>query len=140
MTAKEYLQQYGESVRIAERLKTEYEQELLRIDSVRSTLGGDGTPHGNGINRATEDKAIRLADKAHRLKDAELEAVRIRQEVFDTIRDIPNVEGEVLYLRYINLLRWEQVAETMGYSYQGVFNIHRRALEIVEKKLESIKS
>lgn len=132
MTAKEYLQQYGEAVRVAERLKTEYDQELLKIDAVRSTLGGDGTPHGTGISRATEDKAIRLADKALELKDAELEAVRIRQEVFDLIRTVPGEKGDVLYERYINLKSWSEVAAAVGYSERHVYNLHREGLADVD--------
>ena len=133
MTAKEYLQQYGEAVRVAERLKTEYDQELLKIDAVRSTLGGDGTPHGTGISRATEDKAIRLADKALELKDAELEAVRIRQEVFDLIRTVPGEKGDVLYERYINLKSWGEVAAAVGYSERHVYNLHREGLADVDR-------
>lgn len=142
MTAKEYLQQYGEAVRIAERLKTEYDQELLKIDAIRSPLGGDGTPHGSGISKATENKAIRLADKALELKDAELEAIRIRQEVFDLIRKVPGEKGDVLYERYINLVEdketgrlrlktWDEVAEAVKYSKRHARNLHDEALEVV---------
>lgn len=137
MTAKEYLQQYGEAVRIAERLKTEYDQELLKIDAVRSTLGGDGTPHGTGISRATEDKAIRLADKALELKDAELEAVRIRQEVFDLIRTVPGEKGDVLYERYINLKSWGEVAAAVGYSKSRTHDLHNEALDMIKVRTQS---
>ena len=133
MTAKEYLQQYGEAVRIAERLKSEYDQELLKIDAVRSPLGGDGTPHSKGISRATEDKAIRLADKALELKDAELEAIQIRQDVFNLIRKIPGEKGDVLYERYINLKSWSEVAAAVGYSERHVYNLHREGLADVDR-------
>ena len=72
MTAKEFLQQYGEAVRISEMIKTEYDQEQDLIDSVRSSIGGDGVPNGGWISKETENKAIKLADKALELKDAEL--------------------------------------------------------------------
>lgn len=132
MNAKEYLQQYGEAVRIAERLKKEYDHELLKIDSVRSTLGGDGTPHGGGISKSTEDKAIRLADKALELKDAEFEAIRIRQEVFSMINRIPGKKSDVLYERYINLKSWDEVAAAVGYSKRHARNLHSEALDDVK--------
>ena len=131
MTAKEFLQQYGEAVRIAERIKTEYDQEQDLIDSVRSALGGDGVPHGGGISKATENKAIKLADKALELKDAELEAIRIRQKVFDVIRTVPGEKGDVLYERYINLKSWDEVANSVGYSKRHARNLHDEALEVV---------
>lgn len=132
MTAKEFLQQYGEAVRIAERIKTEYDQEQDLIDSVRSALGGDGVPHGGGISKATENKAIKLADKALELKDAELEAIRIRQKVFDVIRTVPGEKGDVLYERYINLKSWDEVADSVGYSKRHARNLHDEALDIVQ--------
>ena len=132
MTAKEFLQQYGEAVRIAERIKTEYDQEQDLIDSVRSALGGDGVPHGGGISKATENKAIKLADKALELKDAELEAIRIRQKVFDVIRTVPGEKGNVLYERYINLKSWDEVADSVGYSKRHARNLHDEAIDIVQ--------
>lgn len=132
MTAKEFLQQYGEAVRIAERIKTEYDQERDLIDSVRSALGGDGVPHGGGISKATENKAIKLADKALELKDAELEAIRIRQKVFDVIRKVPGEKGDVLYERYINLKTWDEVADSVGYSKRHARNLHDEAIDIVQ--------
>lgn len=132
MTAKEFLQQYGEAVRIAERIKTEYDQEQDLIDSVRSALGGDGVPHGGGISKATENKAIKLADKALELKDAELEAIRIRQKVFDVIRTVPGEKGDVLYERYINLKSWDEVADSVGYSKRHARNLHDEAIDIVQ--------
>lgn len=132
MTAKEFLQQYGEAVRIAERIKTEYDQEQELIDSVRSALGGDGVPHGGGISKATENKAIKLADKALELKDAELEAISIRQKVFDVIRTVPGDKGDVLYERYINLKSWDEVADSVGYSKRHARNLHDEAIDIVQ--------
>lgn len=132
MTAKEFLQQYGEAVRIAEMIKTEYDQEQDLIDSVRSALGGDGVHHGGGISKATENKAIKLADKALELKDAELEAISIRQKVFDVIRTVPGEKGDVLYERYINLKSWDEVADSVGYSKRHARNLHDEAIDIVQ--------
>ena len=135
MTAKEFLQQYGEAVRIAERIKTEYDKEKDLIDSVRSSIGGDGVPHGGLISKETENKAIKLADKALELKDAELEAIRIRQKVFNVIRIIPGEKGNVLYERYINLKSWDEVADSVGYSKRHVRNLHDEAIDIVQNFL-----
>lgn len=132
MTAREYLQQYGEAVRNSERLKREYITELELIDAVGSTLGGDGLPHGNGISRKTEDKAIRLAEKAAALRDARIEAIRIRQEIFETIQSVPGAKGEVLYERYIKLKSWDEIAEAVGYTKRHARNIHDEALTYVE--------
>ena len=134
MTAKEYLRQYEYAVKRIQRLEEEYEAEILLIDAVRSVSDNDGMPHGNGISKPTEDKAIRLADKALRLTEAKLDAIKIRQELFDFIEQIDGDEGEVLYRRYVKLELWREVASDMGYTERAVFQIHARALAVVEQK------
>lgn len=132
MTAKEYLKQYEYAQKKANRFREEYETELLKVDAVRSLSDNDGMPHGSGISKPTENKAIRLADKALRWKQAELDAIEIRQEVFETIADIPDIEGDVLYQRYINLHKWEEICVLLNYSWHGIHGVHRRALTIVD--------
>lgn len=135
MRAKEYLRQYEYANRKAERLKAEYEAELELVDSVRSTLGGDGMPHGSGVSKSVEDRAIRLADKAMCWKVAQLDALEKRQEVFELIHGIEGIEGDVLYEKYIKLRTWEDIADTLHYSVRGVQYAHGRALLIVTAKL-----
>ena len=136
MTAKEYLKQYEYAVDRVRRYEEEYESESLLIDTIRSASDNDGMPHGSGISKPTEDKAMRLADRALRLTEARLEAIRIRQDVFDLIDNIDGIEGDVLYQRYINLHKWEEVCVMLHYSWQGIHLIHRRALAIVENRLK----
>lgn len=136
MTAKEYLKQYEYAEKRIARLTHEYEQEAMLIDAVRSLSDNDGMPHGSGISKPTEDKAIRLADKKLRLIDAKLEAIRIRQELFDFIDSIDGVEGDVLCERYINLRSWEEICCVIGYGWAQTHRYHRRALQIVSEKLE----
>lgn len=138
MTAKEYLRQYEKAEHRARRYREEYEKESLLIDAIRSLSNNDGMPHGSGISRPTEEKALRLADKRLRLIDAEIEAMKIRQELFDFIDRIEGVEGDVLFERYINLRKWEEVCVVMNYSWNGIHKVHRRALTIVEAELNRV--
>ena len=136
MTAKEYLRQYEYAHRKALRYKAEYEAELELVDSVRSTLGGDGMPHGSGVSRKVEDQAIRLADKALKWKDAELEEIARRQEVFEFICDIKGVEGQILFMRYVEMHKWEEICVLIPMSWTGVHKAHKRALRIVQGMLD----
>ena len=136
MTAKEYLKQYEYADRRAKRLKAEYEEELLLIDAIRSASDNDGMPHGNNISKPTEDKALRLADKAAVWKMAELDAIEKRQEVFGVIWDIDGPEGSVLYERYINLRHWEDICVLIHYSWVQTHEYHKRGLRIVQSRIE----
>lgn len=137
MTAREYLEQYKEADKIAKRLKAEYEKELLLIDTIKSASDIDGMPHGNGINKTVEDKAIWLADKAAIWKMAELDALRLRQEVFELVHDIPGDEGDILCARYVNLLKWADVCKAVHLSWESVRKHHRIALSMVTEKLST---
>ena len=147
MTAKEYLRQYEEAARLARRLKTEYDKEVELIDSIRSVLGGDGTPRGGSISRTTENKAIRLAEKLSDYQDAELDALRIKRTVLSTINSIPGEAGSTLYERYINLqwdeerqiLRlktWDEVSKAIGYSKRQTHRFHQDGLAAVQNVIE----
>lgn len=135
MKAKEFLKRYKYALYAAERARHNYELEMERIDAIGSTLAGDGQPHSSGVSRKTEDKAIRLADKASEWLDAEEKAQIVLEEMTDFINSIPGIEGQVLYERYINMLTWEQIAEKLFYSSSGIFYAHGRALDIVEQRL-----
>lgn len=139
MTAKEYLKQYERAVKRAQRYRQQYEEESALIDAVRSLSDNDGMPHGSGISKPTEEKAIRLADRRMRLIRAELEAIRIKQDLFDFIDSIEGIEGDVLYHRYIRLLKWEEVCLIVHYSWPNTMRIHRRALERVQKIIDEIE-
>ena len=136
MTAKEFLRQYEYADKRARRLGAEYQREIQMIDAIRSASDNDGMPHSTGTSRPTEDKALKLAEKALRWREAELEAIRIRQQVFELIYDIDGIEGEVLTERYINLRKWEEICVLVHYSWQGVHLVHKRALAIVENRLK----
>ncbi len=113
----------------------EYETELMKIDAIGSPLAGDGLPRGTGISRKTEDKAIRLADKAMAWKVAELDALEKRQEVFELIHDINGAEGEILIERYLNGRRWEDICVIVNLSWRQTHRLHAKALWLVEQKM-----
>lgn len=136
MTIKEYLERYGEADRLARLSRIEYQKELERIDAIHSPLGGDGTPHGSGISRTVENKAIKLADRAKEVRRVETEALQIMREVYDVIRKVPGKPGDVLYERYINLKSWNDVAKAIKYSKRQAHRFHDEGLLYLENVIE----
>lgn len=137
MTAKEYLKQYENAVKFVERIRREYDEQMEQIDNIRSSLGSDGTPRGGGINKEVEEKAIKLVEKAQELKEAEIYAIDIRQQIFKTVIAVPGDKGSVLQERYVNLHKWEDVADIVGYSLRQTHNIHREGLETVQNMINN---
>lgn len=133
MTSKEFLKQYEYAARRVRRLETEYEEERIMIDAIRSVSDNDGMPHGTNISKPTEERAIRLADKLRDLVDARLDAIEARQRVFDVIDQIDGIEATVLYDRYILCMTWEKVAEDCDRSEKWCrTELHARGLHSVE--------
>lgn len=59
-----------------------------------------------------------------------LESVRL--EIEKTIQLIPkDQERELLKLRYIDGLGWDEIAEQLYYSSRNVYRLHRKALELI---------
>lgn len=141
MNANEYLKQYEYAVRRASRYQEEYNRESLLIDAVRSLSDNDGMPHGSGISKPTEVKAVRLADKKLRLIDAKLEAIRLRQEIFDTVMSLDGLESDVLVERYLNLdesghlQTWDVVCDRVHYSWPTVRTAWHRGLNMIDEIL-----
>ena len=134
MTAIQFLRQYKEADRVARRLKAEYERELDLIDAIKSTSDIDGMPHGNGITKKVEDRAVRLADKAAEWKIAELEALHQRQVVFDVVNKVEGVEGDILFMRYINLMTWREVCQTIPMAWSNVKRHHDKAVSELQNR------
>lgn len=135
MTVKEYLRQYEAAERIARRLKTEYDEQVLMIDNIKSPSNTDGMPHGSGISNRTEQSALRLLETAERYKNAEVEALKKRQQVFNLIWNVPGLKGDILYERYINLKSWDQVADTVHVSLRHATRLHGEALQDLNMSL-----
>lgn len=136
MTAREFLNQYREADRRARRLGAEYFKELELIDAVRSTADIDGLPHGNGINKTVEDRAVRLADKAAEWKIAQLDAILIRQEVFEAIDKVKGDASDVLFERYVNNKTWRGVEVAVNWSRFKVYQLHTDGLSQIEKIIQ----
>ena len=137
MTAEKYLRQYERAVNTIRRCEREYEEERLMIDSVRSPSDNDGMPHGSGISKPVEQRVERMNAKLDRLATARLEAVRIRQEIFDTIMCISGLEADVLIERYVYLRKWEDVCLAVNYTWPTVRLAWHRGLDKIQEIIDT---
>lgn len=138
--AKQYLKQYENAVKVAQRVRREYEEELDLIDNIRSSLGGDGLPRSGEISRKVENQALKLSEKADALREAEAAAIEARQEIFRTVMRVPDEKGSVLYERYVLLKDWRDVADSVGYSEAHTYELHRQGLDYVNNLLGNTTS
>lgn len=137
--AAKYLKRYEKEDRRARRLHNEYIKELELIDAVRSTADIDGLPKGKSINKETEERAIRLADKAAEIKIASLDAIHERLEIGEIIFQVKDDDQQdVLMERYVNYTQtWEQICVKLNMSWGTVHNKHKAGLRAVYEILQT---
>lgn len=127
---KAYLYSYKDIGKQIRRLNLEIVE--LRSNRMSTSSKQDGMPHGS----STKD----LSDYASKLDEIErnIRRERYRRIIrFEEIRakiEQMNDEDEkdILFLRYIRTMRWEDVCEEKGMSWKQVHRVHKRALDNFE--------
>lgn len=135
MTTKEWLSR-GKWVEKEIYALEQAQEEALAL-ATRTTAGADGERVDGGGGNSSERAMVSYADKA--AEYAELIDNKIRELVsikLEITRAIAHVEEDrlrlILQYRYVNLMRWERIAEEMHYSYSQLKRLHKRALNIMD--------
>ena len=123
---KEYLKSYRRAIKREQDILDEIQR--LRLDKMFPSVINDGMPHGSSHSDLSDYAAI-LDEQIELLKEERLEKVRCYQKIERQIRQMENEdEQEVLRLRYILGMKWEEVAVKMDYSWRQIHRIHSAAL------------
>lgn len=124
---KEYLKSYRRAIKREQDILDEIQR--LRLDKMFPSVVNDGMPHGSSHSDLSDYAAI-LDEQIDLLKEERLEKVRCYQKIERQIGQMENEdEQEVLRLRYILGMKWEEVAVKMGYSWKQTHRIHSSALK-----------
>lgn len=127
---KEFLQQYRLAEMEEQRLVLEIERWRSRAE--RMTAGYSKAPAGGGDGRSMEHTLERLGELAAELTHQRDKLVRLRREIGAAIDKVPDARlRELLRLRYIDGLSFEQIAVRMSYSWRQVIRLHGVALSKV---------
>lgn len=107
-----------------------------RIERLRSRLQSgrmsnlSGMPRGGGSDWT--DAEARLIELEKRYGDEIRRMCRMKLLVTDAIRAVGDATyEELLTLRYLDGMTWEQIAEAMHYDARYIYKLHGRALQRV---------
>lgn len=135
MTAKQYLRQLTSlelNIRI---LSEEIEERRSRLTSTAAPILGDRVQ--TSPKDVFASMMAVLADKEVVQADLILTYERMRDEIIAQILGLDDaMQGRVLYERYVQCKRWEQIADGMHYSIQRIFQIHGNALVEFARKYD----
>lgn len=130
MKPKGYLMQ----IRHAKRRIKEIETEILEIreamTSLSCWLGSGGSPSSNQEIKSPQEKLMnQLLEHEEMLADEQRHYFGLKRLIVGQIDAVDNdVYRNLLYARYVENKRLEQIAVDLGYSYDHVRRIHGRAL------------
>ena len=130
MTAKEYLSQARQIDQRIEARCEERERLMSRLTTGRMTHL-TGMPRGGGYDWT--DALAKLVELDRQLGGEIMELCRLKREINETIDRVEDMTyRRLLELRYRNYMRWDDIADTMGYDVRWVYVLHGRALREVK--------
>ena len=125
---KNYLRQYI----VLSRKEQELEEEIeaLRQRYIGRAITYSNTPKGSGNGSDLSDYAAQVDGLLDKLMRRQREAVQAYREIEEKIEQLGDErEKEVLRLRYLRNLPWEEIAKAIGYELTNTYHIHGLALQ-----------
>lgn len=128
MTVKQWLSRARTCDREINVLEKAKAKERDRLLSITASMGGEVVSHSSDPHKF--DKYVELVDALNQRID---ELYDIKAEVHSVVVQVPDETlREILLLRYVSVMTWEQIAVTMDLSYRHVCRLHGDALEAVK--------
>lgn len=127
-----WLNRYRAAIREEQIIEGEIKK--LRESKMSPSVSLSGMPHGSGQNdlssyAATLDEQIRM------LQEWKQEKAKVYEDILSRIRRVEDDNQRALLMyRYIQGMRWEEVAAKMGYTWRWTHKLHSKALDTIEIK------
>lgn len=133
MKAKSFLRRYERAKKRVEEIKKRLADLEAQSTNVTQAMEADRvqtSPQPDRIGRVVAMKVDLAAD----LVEAETDELDLMNQIYVVLNQLEDPDHQrLLRLRYIECLKWEDVADQMHYESRNIFYIHGRALVEVEK-------
>lgn len=134
MTTKQYLTQISV---YDKRINTKL-SEIFKLRTLLQSItvcSKEDVVQTSGSKDKLGDSIAKIVDLENEINDLVDEMVGTRKFIIEQIENMENYnENNVLYLKYVLGMSFEEVAESMNYSVRQVIRIHGYALSNFEKK------
>lgn len=136
MTAKEYLSQIRKYDSQINNKLAEIERLREFATSITSTLKEDVVQSGSGGKSRVAEAVDKIVDLEWEINADVDKLVDLKREIMAVIDQLEAPFCDVLYKRYLQYMKWEEIAVDMCYTYQWVCELHGRALLKVKELIE----
>ena len=129
---KEFLWSYQRAKRDVARLEAQLEE--LRLNQLGpKAITYDGMPHGTELGDLS-DYMAKYDEIEQAIIKARYQRINSFQWVRDSIEAIEDNdrEKELLTLRYLKGLKWEEICVAMNYKWRQIHRIHASALKNIK--------
>lgn len=135
MTTKEYLQQVYWAKRNIQRLEKEISELEEDIESISAMDYARDRVDSSSSSSIVEDSVIRLSKCRDKLIGKQNEYTRLRDKIGEEIESLDDERyKEILSLRYIHCMSWQDISKTMNYS-EHIYRLHGEALVYFNKHI-----
>lgn len=135
--AKEYLQQ----VRKAQLHISSLQEEIETMKELAVSIGAMNQDE-KVLSSVSQDKMAdiicKIEDRVAELKTKMTEYIQLRAEIMAAISKVDNDDyQQILYKRYCQMKKWEEIALDMSYTWRWVIKLHGRALDEISIIIKS---
>lgn len=127
MTAKEYLLQVKKIDSLIRAKKEEIEaiNDMLRVHGVSY----DKIPSDVHSTDTMQKLIIRKIELENEINEQLISLLDQKREIMNTVDHLEKPEEiEVIYARYFRYMKWEDIADQLGYEERQIYRIHGYAL------------
>ena len=127
-----WLNRYRAAVREEQIIEDEIKK--LRESKMSPSVSLSGMPHGSGQGDLSS-YAAKLDEQIRKLQEWKQEKAKMYEDILSRIRRVEDDNQRALLMyRYIQGMRWEEVAAKMGYTWRWTHKLHSKALDTIEIK------
>ena len=131
---REYLEAHFRLKEMLNRAKARYEALLVQAQPGAQNL--DGMPRTATVGRKVEDVSLTLAEVSKSVDELTREVERSQVAVVEWIRSLPDPELQaVLGLRYLEAMRWREVAASLHLTKGQVLDRFDKARATLDEKI-----
>lgn len=136
MKAKEYLMQIRKTDNLIQNKKEEL-QSLITLATSVTAYSDDVKIQSSGSNDKMADIVCKIVDLINEINFEIGKLIDLKIEVMRKIDTLDAKSVDILYQRYFQYRTWQEIADSMGVTYQWVCELHGKILQKIEKILNT---